>query len=73
MHASMVALEYIQPILQPGSIIIIDDYYAYKGDENLGPCGAFNRFLNKYTTIKARSFADYGYWGKAFIITKVKL
>lgn len=71
MHASLVALEYIQPILQPGSIIIIDDYYAYKGNESLGPCGAFNTFLTKYSHIKARSFADYGYGGKAFIITKV--
>ncbi|MCX6824754.1 MAG: hypothetical protein NTY80_00885 [candidate division SR1 bacterium] len=71
MNPSMVALEYIKPMIQAGSILIIDDYYAYKGDENLGPCGAFNKFLSKYPHIKAREFADYGYGGKAFIITRI--
>jgi hypothetical protein len=70
MGPSVVALEYIAPLLQEGSIIIIDDYYAYKGKEDLGPCGALNSFLQKHQTIKVREFSDYGYGGKSFIVTK---
>lgn len=69
MGPSVVALTYVAPLLQEGSIIIIDDYYAYKGKEDLGPYGAFKSFLNTHSTIKVREFADYGYGGKAFIVT----
>lgn len=71
MVPSGVALEYVRPILQAGSIIIIDDYFAYRGDESLGPCGAFRDFLKKNTTIKVREFSGYGYGGMAFIVTAV--
>ncbi len=71
MNPSLVALNYIQPMLQEGSIIIIDDYYAYKGKEDLGPCGAFTAFLEKNPQISVREFADYGYGGKSFIVTRV--
>jgi Macrocin-O-methyltransferase (TylF) len=69
MHPTVVALEYVRPILQKGTIIILDDYFAYKGDENLGTSGALKTFLQKYPTIKVREFADYGYGGKSFVVT----
>ncbi len=68
MSPSVVALEYIAPLLREGSIIIIDDYYAYKGKEDLGPYGAFQAFLASHPNIKVREFADYGYGGKSFIV-----
>ncbi|MCK9351768.1 MAG: TylF/MycF family methyltransferase [Candidatus Pacebacteria bacterium] len=71
MNPATVALEYAKPLLQAGTIIIIDDYYAYKGDENLGTYGAFHKFLHNHPNIKAREFSDYGYGGKSFIVMKV--
>lgn len=71
MHPAVVALEYVQPILQKGSIIILDDYFAYKGDKKLGTCGALNTFLQKYPNITVREFADYGYGGKSFVVTNI--
>lgn len=71
MHPSIVALEYVRPILQKGSIIILDDYFAYKGDENLGTSGALRTFLQSHPTIKVREFADYGYGGKSFVVTTI--
>jgi hypothetical protein len=71
MNPAIVALEYAKPLLQKGSIIIIDDYFAYKGDESLGTYGAFHKFLHDNPNIKAREFADYGYGGKSFIVTNV--
>lgn len=71
MSPSLVSLNYIKPILQEGSIIIVDDYFAYKGREDLGPCGAFTKFLTDNQSIRVREFADYGYGGKSFIVTQV--
>lgn len=71
MHPAVVSLNYVKPILQEGSIIILDDYWAYKGDENLGTSGALNTFLKDNPEIKVRDFANYGYGGKAFIVTRV--
>ena len=34
MNPAYIALNFIKPILQQGSIIIIDDYFSYRGDEN---------------------------------------
>lgn len=69
MHPTLVALEYVYPILQAGSIIILDDYFAYRGAEDLGTCGAFKKFLATHPTMQVREFADYGYGGKSFIVT----
>ena len=72
MNPTEVALDYVRPILQEGTIIILDDYFAYKGKENLGTCGALKNFLDKNSNIKIREFADYGYGGKSFIVTSIQ-
>jgi len=41
MSPALVALEFIGPILQEGSVIVLDDFWAYKGNPKLGTCGAF--------------------------------
>ncbi len=71
MHPSSIALDYIKPLLQEGSIIIIDDYFAYKGKEGFGTYGAFRKFLQENSNIKVRDFSDYGYGGKSFIVVNV--
>ncbi|OGG66101.1 hypothetical protein A3I99_02015 [Candidatus Kaiserbacteria bacterium RIFCSPLOWO2_02_FULL_45_11b] len=71
MHPAGVALEYVYPILQPGSIIILDDYFAYKGAEDLGTSGALRAFQEKHPTVKVREFSDYGYGGKSFVVTSL--
>ena len=70
-NATQVALDFISPILQKGTIIIVDDYWAYKGDVNLGTCGALNSFLKQHSNIAVRDFCSYGYGGHSFIVTKV--
>lgn len=71
MNPALVSLRYVKSILQKGSIIILDDYFAYKGDEKLGTCGAFHVFLKENPRIKTREFSDYGYGGKSFIVTEI--
>ena len=68
MNPSIIALDFIKPILQIGSIIIIDDYWSYKANQSLGVAGAFNKFLNDNQKIKVRRYFNYGIGGTLFII-----
>ncbi len=71
MSPALISLNFIRPILQKGSVIILDDYWAYKGDPNLGVCGALNKFLKKNPSIKLRPFYAYGYGGMSFIVSSI--
>ena len=68
MNPSIIALNFINPILQIGSIIILDDYWSYKANPSLGVAGAFNKFLNDNENIKVKRYFDYGIGGTSFII-----
>ena len=68
--STLLALNYIKPSLQLGTIIIIDDYFAYRGLENKGTHGAFKKFVidNK---LKTRQLFSYGIGGVVKIFTAV--
>jgi len=71
MGPAIIALEFLKPILQQGSVIILDDYWAYKGDPTRGTCGALNTFLEDNPNIKVREYYTYGHGGKSFIVSQV--
>ena len=53
------ALEFIRPAIQEGTIILFDDFVFFKGNENKGEFGAFNDFRKKYPEILFRRIFDY--------------
>ncbi len=63
-----VALDFLAPGLQEGSIIIFDDYFAYRGSLTLGVAGAFAEFQKKHPNLVFRRLLDYGYGGQGFIL-----
>jgi hypothetical protein len=66
-ESAKLALEFIRPSIQNGTIILFDDYVFYKGDPNKGEYSAFEDFKKKYPNIFFRRAFDYGYGSKAFI------
>lgn len=66
-----IALDFIGPMLQKGSVVILDDYWAYKGDPGRGTCGAFRSFLRDNPRIKARPYYRYGHGGMSFVVYAV--
>jgi len=54
------ALNWIRSKLQTGTIIIFDEFFAYKGDPLLGEAGAWSRFLEQNTDISSRAITTYG-------------
>lgn len=71
MNPSLIALEFILPILQKGSVLILDDYFAYRGDSTKGTSGALKTFLQKYPSVTVREYYKYGHGGNSFIIETV--
>ena len=70
-EATELALNFLKPILQKGTIILFDDYIYYKGDEFKGEYGAFKEFRQKNTNLNFREAFEYGYGSKAFIVTNI--
>lgn len=64
-------LEFVRPAIQLGTILVMDDFFSYKGDQTRGISGAFEEFCAKYPTIKWRRILDYGYGGIAYIASQV--
>ncbi|MBS0208540.1 MAG: class I SAM-dependent methyltransferase [Planctomycetes bacterium] len=65
-----VALEFMAPVLQPGSVIVLDDFFAYAGSNERGVAGAFANFQKSHPELVFRRLLDYGYGGQAFIVAK---
>ena len=65
---ALVALEFVRPILQKGTVLLMDDYYSYRGDPKLGVQGAFAEFCRRHPEYVWRRIYDYGFGGVALIL-----
>jgi O-methyltransferase len=64
-------LDFIAPVLQLGTVLVMDDFFSYKGDESKGVAGAFLEFCKKHPTIAWRHIYDYGYGGVGYIVSSL--
>ena len=62
------ALDFVRPALRNGGIIILDDYFAYKGSVTDGVAGAFEAFKAKNPNLVFLRIFDYGYGGQGFVL-----
>ena len=69
--SARLALEFIKPSIQEGTIILFDDFVFYKGNKNKGEYGAFMDFQKKHPEMLFRRIFDYGYGSRAFIAYKI--
>lgn len=70
--ASKLALNYVKPILQAGTVIVLDDFFSYKGNSSLGTAGAFHEFIKANPHICFRRMFDYGYGGVVYIVSSIE-
>lgn len=64
------ALQWIEPKIRSGSMLIFDEFLAFGGDPNLGESGALTRFLARHTDISLRQFGQYGDGGVVYQVTR---
>lgn len=65
------ALNFCSQIIQEGTILIMDDYFSYKGNAELGISGAFSEFCKQNPEISWRNLYHYGYLGEAYICSGI--
>ena len=70
-ESTQLALEFIKPSIQEGTIILFDDFLYYKGSVSKGECGAFNEFQKNILKLSLGEVSDYGYSGRAYIAYQV--
>jgi hypothetical protein len=51
-----------------GSLVLFDDWYNFKGDQNRGEQRAFNEWLEANPRIQASRYMNFGWHGLSFII-----
>lgn len=62
------ALVFCRQLIQDGTIFILDDYFAYKGNPKKGVANAFTQFIDEHQLV-ARQIFSYGMGGAVFIIS----
>jgi O-methyltransferase len=65
-QSAKVALEFIEPMLLDGSIVIMDDWNAFDADESRGERRAFGEFLRAHARWIAQPWFQYGNYGQVF-------
>lgn len=62
------ALDFCKPIVQQGTIFMLDDYFYYKGNKNKGEMRAFEEFIDS-TGIEVRELSTYGLGSIIYIVS----
>jgi len=65
------ALNFCADLIQEGTILIMDDYFSYKGNAELGLSGAFAEFCKLNPHLSWRNLYHYGYLGEAYICSGI--
>ena len=69
---AQIVFSFIKPIIQQGMILVMDDFYSYRGDSCLGVSGAYKKFCEENQNIKWRKVFDYGYGGIAYMVSGIE-
>jgi len=64
------ALEFLQPLVQDGTIFIFDDWYGYRGNPTLGEQRAWNEFVKANPDWIFTEYQKEGPWRNSFIASK---
>ncbi len=69
-EATRDVLNYLEPILQDGTMILFDDWFNYKGNPRKGEARAFKEFLEKNAKWEAIHYRQYHIYSNSFILIK---
>ena len=62
------ALCWSRQLMQTGTFLLFDEFFAFGGDSNKGEARALREFLNLNPEVSVRDYASYGAGGKIFIV-----
>ena len=62
------ALFWVSGIIQQGTFLVFDEFFAFGGDRRKGEARALTEFLEAHTEFTVREFGSYGSGGKIFVV-----
>jgi len=65
---TVAALEWCYPRIQPGTIIFLDEYFAFGGRRDRGEALALQELQDRHPQLELRQFGFYGSGGAVFIV-----
>ena len=68
----MPVFRFVLPILQTGTIIAFDDWFAFNGDPERGGQLALKEFLRENSSVTVVDFLGFGWHGKSFIVKRLR-
>jgi len=72
LHASCrVVLEFVTPLLQEGTVILMDDWNAFAASDQRGERAATREWLLQHPEIRLHDYARYGWHGQAFTVERI--
>lgn len=64
-------LQFLDTLIRPGSILLMDDWNCFDGDDNKGQRRAFKEFLAGRPGIATKMLFPYGAWGQVIRIERL--
>jgi predicted O-methyltransferase YrrM len=64
-------LEFLSDLLQPGSILMFDDWNCFEKSDDMGERRAFREFLTAHPGWRADPFVSFGWHGQSFVLSRV--
>lgn len=69
LYASCVTvLDFVRPLLQGGTILLMDDWNAFAASDRHGERAAMREWLARHPDLRLHDYARYGWHGQAFIV-----
>lgn len=69
-ESAKLVLDFITDLVVDGTIIIFDDWFAFKGNPNLGEQRACREWLDKNPNISLAPYGRWGPWQASFVVSK---
>jgi O-methyltransferase len=61
-------LDFVRPLLQPGTVICFDDFYCFNGRPDRGEQLAVKEFLRGHQDVELVEYLNFGWGGKSYIV-----
>ncbi len=63
------ALKWMDPYLQPGTILLFDDWFSYGESNELGQQKAYGEFLQRHPNLHSKALWEFENHGKGFVLS----
>ena len=69
-ESTSIALEFLADMMMDGTILIMDDWYAFNGDPSRGEPLALSEFAERHPHWVAEPWFSYGLYGRTFVMRR---